>query len=72
MRKHLNFDDALIGVSISSKFEYIKKLKNIGSSEFLIETFGSIWHEFENISNAKISIPVLFGSGREYRKIRAR
>lgn len=51
-----------------SKDVIVAKLKKMGCSEFIIDTFENCWNEFSKITNAQITITPDAGRGRAYRK----
>ena len=52
---------------VDTKEVFIERFKKSGCSEFILDTFESIWNEFVMVSNARISMATVNGRGRKYR-----
>jgi len=53
---------------VDTKEVFIKRMRKLGCSDFLIETFSKIWeNEFLLVVNARVSIGTVNGRGRAYR-----
>jgi len=54
-------------IHIDAKDVFIERLLKSGCTEFIIETFESLWNDFLIVSNARITIPTIDCKGKKYR-----